>query len=493
MKVLLAERDQNERAGIEWLMKTYSLPVNEVAGAGSLKETLSLLEREVPDILLLELDMIPAESWPQVLRYSKSFCKKVIAVTVEATFAKARQAIELQCVDLLVKPLEPAKVKVAMQKAISLIVQNPAEAGSPLLVEQGFTYRSLFLEEEMVGDSTGVILLQTEDQRKIQELVSFLQHHSFLEVSSIFPLSNLVVCVLETPSGALEEEARKLIRDWESGHAEPLAAVVLPRDTGKASLHDMYQTGRRLLEVTFFIGYHQVITEDAHDGSWRAFDPFLTPKQQREWIDMLNHFDREKIKRWLHEEFLHMEPPFPNPEMLRTRLTSILAQARRFMKTYQLDGPGLEELYMNVFSDILYHPVLYRIVQNFLLFLYELVERASQAEALSKKDVIERGIQYIEEHYADPDLTLQKVTQAIGMSYAYYSHLLMKKLSMTFRQLLTEVRVKEAKVLLAKSQLSIKEIASEVGFRNANYFARNFKKLTGLSPREYRAKLGKED
>ncbi|CEG28555.1 helix-turn-helix domain-containing protein [Bacillus sp. B-jedd] len=491
MKVLLAERDGNERIGIEWLMRTYSLPVNEVLAAGTLPETLSILERVVPDILYIELDMIPAESWPQVQRYCKSFCKKVVAVTVEATFARARQAIDLQCADLLVKPLEPAKVKLAMQRAISMAGNQPAGDSALPLFDQGFTYRSLFLQEELAPGQAGMILLQTEDQRKNAELVAFLNRYPFLEQPAIFPLSNLVVCAFENPGRSLEEEAKKLLRDWDGGEAGPLAAVVIPANADEESLHDMYQTARRLLEFTFFIGYDQVIKKSLA-GGWRAFDPFLTPREQREWIELLNRFDRKGIKKWLHEDFLHMEPPYPNPEMLRTRLTSILAQARRFMKTFHLDGPELEEAYMKVFSDILYNPVLYRIVQNFLLFLYELVDMAAQAEALSKKDVIERGVHYVEEHFADPDLTLEKVTNAIGISYAYYSHILMKKYGMTFRQLLNETRVKEAKKLLAKSQLSVKEIAAETGFRNANYFARIFKKQTGMAPREYRAFNGKE-
>ena len=486
MKVLLAERDGNERIGIEWLMRTYSLPVDQVLAAGSFQETLSILERECPDILYIELDMIPAESWPQVQRYCKSFCKKVVAVTVEATFARARQAIDLQCADLLVKPLEPAKVKFAMQKAISMAGNQPAGDSALPLYDQGFSYRSLFLQEELAPGQAGLILVQPENQRKTPELVAFLNRYPFLEQPAIFPLSNMVVCVFGNPGRSLEEEAKKLLRDWDGGVAGPLAAVVMTAGAEKESLHDMYQTARRLLEFTFFIGYDQVIKEESFAGGWRGFDPFLTPREQREWIELLNRFDRKGIKKWLHEDFLHMEPPYPNPEMLRTRLTSILAQARRFMKTFHLDGPGLEETYMKVFSDILYNPVLYRIVQNFLLFLYELVDMAAQTEALSKKDVIERGIHYVAEHFADPDLSLEKVTNAIGISYAYYSHILMKKYGMTFRQMLNETRVKEAKKLLAKSQLSMKEIAAETGFRNANYFARTFKKLTGMAPREFR-------
>ncbi|CAM4081312.1 hypothetical protein Gste01_02132 [Geobacillus stearothermophilus ATCC 7953] len=70
---------------------------------------------------------------------------------------------------------------------------------------------------------------------------------------------------------------------------------------------------------------------------------------------------------------------------LRRRLTSILAQIRRFMKTYDLDRGGTEREYMRIFQDILYNPVLYRIVQELILFLYRLFHLPGTAFFLMTK------------------------------------------------------------------------------------------------------------
>ena len=489
MKIVIAERDYNEGVAIEWLISTYSIPINKVFVTNTVKETMAVIEKELPELLYLELDMIPAEHWSQVRRSVKNFSPKIIAVTAEATFERAKQAIELGSVDLLVKPLDPVKIKQCLRMALSLLAsREPIHTFSPNK-DEGYSYQSIFLDQEQNNGDISLMLLHAENNKKISDLLQFLTYFPFRDHPTILPLSDMVVCLFKNPTQHTKEEASKILREWEASNIEPLAAVVIPPNNEMKSVYEMYKAARRLLEMTFFIGYRQVILPKEVNEHWREIDPFLTSAEQREWVEMLNGFDKHRIKRWMHQEFLHMETPFPNPEKLRTRLTSILAQIRRFMKTYQLDHDEMEEYYMKIFSEILFNRVLYRIVQEILLFLYDLLDRAKTGEVFSKKDVIERGLLYIEKHYTNPDLTLEDVAVAVGRSTSYYSHLLMKKQGISFRQYLTNIRINEAKRLLHDGQLSIKEIAYHVGFRNPSYFTRIFKEMTKISPREFRMQI----
>lgn len=486
MKIVIAERDNHEGVAVEWLISTYSIPINTVFITKTVKETMAILEKEMPELLYLELDMIPAEHWLQIQRYVKIFSPKIIAVTAEATFERAKQAIELGSVDLLVKPLDPVKIKQCLQMTLSLMAQRETVEVFSSHKDEGYSYQTLFLDLEQNTGEIALMLLHPETNNKVADLLQFLTYFPFRDRPTILPLTDMVVCLFLNPTQHLRDEAWKVLTEWETSSFEPLAAVIIPANHEMKSVHEMYLDARRLLEMTFFIGYRQVILPKEGYESWYEMDPFLTSAEQREWVEMLNSFDKQKIKEWMHQEFLHMESPFPNPEKLRTRLTSILAQVRRFMKTYQLDQDEMETHYMKIFSEILYNRVLYRIVQEMLLFLYELLDRSKIAEVFSKKDVVERGILYIEKHYSNPDLTLENVAGAVGRSTAYYSHLLMKRQGMSFRQLLATKRINEAKRLLNGSQLSIKEIADQVGFRNPSYFTRLFKEMTTMSPRDYR-------
>lgn len=485
MRIVIAERDNHERVAIEWLISTYSIPINNVIAARTVKETLAIVEKEMPEILYLELDMISAENWSIMMKYVQSYSPRVIAVTAEATFERAKQAIELGSVDLLVKPLDPVKVKDCLRMAWSLVSSQKKINDSSPYKEEGYSYRSLFLDQELNNGDLTLVILHAENKKKYADLLEFLTCYPFREYPKILPLADLVVCLFNQTQ-YIREEVSKFLREWESFNIEPLAAVIIPPNHKMKTVHEMYESARSLLEMTFFIGYRQVILPKEGYESWQEIDPFLTSAEQREWVEMLKSFDKQKIKNWMHQEFLHMETPFPNPEKLRTRLTSILAQVRRFMKAYQLDHGEMEDYYIKIFAEILYNRVLYRIVQEMLLFLYELLDQAKNSDLFSKKDVIERGLLYIEKHYTNPNLTLEDVAEAVGRSTAYYSHLLMKRQGMSFRQHLANKRISEAKRLLYEGRLSIKQIAYQVGFRNPSYFTRIFKEMTNMAPREYR-------
>ncbi|KJE26117.1 helix-turn-helix domain protein [Geobacillus kaustophilus] len=483
MKLVIAERDDKEREAIRWLVSAYSLPIEQVYTAANVEEMMALLEREAPELLYVELDMIPYERWPKATSRVRLFCQRVIAVTAEATFARAKQAIDWQCVDLLVKPLEPAKLKQALRTAASLSSNSRSSLPAGLDAHHG-DYRALFYDDPAAA-STHVWLVQAEQPALSQEVIRFLTNYPFRGRARVLPLTQMAVCLLPDLPGDGKEEAWKLLRDWEEEHLEPLAVVVMPPDA-KQTVRAQYQAARRLLETTFFIGYRQVIAPASEYEQWRELDPFLTPEEQRQWIEMLERFDHEGVKRWLQREFWHWSPPFPSPEMVRTRLTSILAQIRRFMKTYGLDRGGTEREYMRMFQEILYNRVLYRIVQELILFLYRLFHEAKRAEEDARVDAVERGLRYMEAHFRDPSLTLERVAAAAGRSPAYFSHLLSTKRGMTFRQWLTNRRLEEAKRLLRQTDLSIKEIAEQTGFRTAHYLTRVFKAEMNQTPTAYR-------
>ena len=93
------------------------------------------------------------------------------------------------------------------------------------------------------------------------------------------------------------------------------------------------------------------------------------------------------------------------------------------------------------------------------------------------------GVLY--EEYTDPSLDLAKVAKKMPISPKRLSDILNRGVGKSFRQLLRQVRVEEAKRMLATRQFSVKEVAARVGFADSHYFSRSFKELTGQSATEY--------
>lgn len=485
VKLLIAERDHQERNAIKWLISAYSLPIESVFLASTTQEAMRLLEKEAPDVLYIELDMIRKEDWSAFKHYVKLYTKKVVCVTAEATFERAKQAIECQSVDLLVKPIEPVKIKHSLSAAIHSI---PSEVSRSFEVEKAsspLSYRSLFVEQT-IHSAVSLMLFKAESNTSISKLRDFLEEEASPKIPLIFPLTDVVVCLHSSDEKQVKHDATRLLQEWEQRYEEPLVIVLISNQEQYQSIYEMYQQARKLLEVTFFIGFKQIIIPREDLKSWRTMDPFLTPDEQRLWIEMLNHFSKDQIKQWMYEEFLQLKAPYPQPGLLRTRLTSILAQVRRFMKTYHLHEQEIEKQYVKIFDDILYTPVLYRIVQEMLLFIYDLLDEAKRMQQTTRTNIIEKGLAFIEKHFRNPKLSLEMVAKEVNRSSSYYSHLLMQKHGTSFRQIVMSLRINEAKKLLQETDLSVQEIADQVGFKNANYFSKVFKEVVHVTPRQYR-------
>jgi two-component system response regulator YesN len=120
-------------------------------------------------------------------------------------------------------------------------------------------------------------------------------------------------------------------------------------------------------------------------------------------------------------------------------------------------------------------------MERFIDTVYQHREKKKTSVHLTK------AIEYIRGHYSEM-ITLNKVAGGVYVSEYYLSHLFRKEMNITFSDYVCKVRIEKAKELLqGDSNARIQEISEKIGFNDANYFAKIFKKLTGVSPKEYQA------
>jgi len=93
---------------------------------------------------------------------------------------------------------------------------------------------------------------------------------------------------------------------------------------------------------------------------------------------------------------------------------------------------------------------------------------------------------YIDENYANPDLSLNHLSQEFNLSPSYLSQLFKEEFGDKFIDYLVEVRIAEAKKRLQQTSDPIQAIAQQVGYVHSFSFIRAFKKLVGQTPGEFR-------
>ncbi|MGG6312682.1 response regulator [Paenibacillus macerans] len=102
---------------------------------------------------------------------------------------------------------------------------------------------------------------------------------------------------------------------------------------------------------------------------------------------------------------------------------------------------------------------------------------------------IEEALRFIREHYGDPELNLGRVCRHVYLSTSYFSALFKQHAGCTFVEYLTRLRIDKAKELLALTRLKTYDVAGKVGYGDPQYFSVIFKRVTGVTPKEYRSAL----
>jgi AraC-like DNA-binding protein/cupin superfamily acireductone dioxygenase involved in methionine salvage len=94
-------------------------------------------------------------------------------------------------------------------------------------------------------------------------------------------------------------------------------------------------------------------------------------------------------------------------------------------------------------------------------------------------------IKYINIRYMKK-ITLESIADNFYISPYYLSRIFRKETGFTFVEYLNSLRIREAQQLLKESQLNVSEIAEKVGYESQTHFGRVFKKITGMSPLQFR-------
>ena len=102
-----------------------------------------------------------------------------------------------------------------------------------------------------------------------------------------------------------------------------------------------------------------------------------------------------------------------------------------------------------------------------------------------KHEDLKKVIMFIQNNF-DKSLTLEMIAKQIMISPNHLCKYFKKKMGITVFQYINQYRINQSIYYLLHSQLTIIDIAMNCGFDNISYYIRTFKKITGLTPKQYR-------
>jgi two-component system response regulator YesN len=110
----------------------------------------------------------------------------------------------------------------------------------------------------------------------------------------------------------------------------------------------------------------------------------------------------------------------------------------------------------------------------------------AHSETKNHRAMINELKTYIEENFENPDLSLKHLSDRFHISGKYASYLFKEEFNMKFVDFIVQLRMERAEELLANTEESVQNIALQVGYANSITFGRVFKRITGVTPGDYR-------
>lgn len=98
---------------------------------------------------------------------------------------------------------------------------------------------------------------------------------------------------------------------------------------------------------------------------------------------------------------------------------------------------------------------------------------------------LQAAIEYLETHFID-EISTNRLADLAGVSVPHFNRLFRKVLRLSPMEYVLSLRVQEAQRLLATTRQSMSEIAAAVGFYDQSHFTKRFRKITGITPLQYR-------
>ena len=512
-RILIADDEMIECRALEMMIRN-DFPGEEVLPfASNGLELIALIEREHPDVAVVDINM-PGMTGLEALElvHSRNPGMKMIICTAYSDFDYLRQAMQLGASDYLLKPVKHQDFQNTMRKVLGELEKEKEKSEKEASLQRQIGEMNEVLGTEFLSS----LLLGVPDMTGFEQYVSSLPQNYHGTVMM------LLTGVLEgkesgkkvkLPERQITEEFRKYCRCISRSLREEICVLVFPsRGADQTNavkwLEDMCQMVSRVFRernhILLDVGVSswKLRVEDmtlmldeckiaARTGEGIGVHFYTRMESEGEEDPLANAFlecrgflndgDWKRCISILEGAFDQPETAACGPDRLKAYVMRgviflMEGQERPFSTRYQkengVDWTGLTAC---------------RETEQIRTWLLGQVRRSVEIkqDTIRLEEHVMRALLFMEENY-EKDISLDQTAGSAGISSFYLSRLLKQEVGKTFVEILTDLRMSRAIVLLQEKKYQVKDIARMTGYPNVTYFYRAFKKYTGMNVGELR-------
>ncbi len=528
--VMIIDDDTAVREHLKGIIDWEGLGLRLVCEAGDSETARELYTLHAPKIIVTDIN-IPTLSG---LELAREFLKsdpeiRFIVITGYSDFEYVRDSVALGAVELLSKPLFPADINRSLRKAVdyfdelrrqqtsSKLLTQLVRENLPILRDRYAAYllqphaglqlpdvtrRLRMLGIELSGESLAVVLMAPEvPEERVNDPEAWMvgirnvaekqlaaagfSRFTFLDdgnrlrclVGWGFPDGEEL---LEQTVTRISEQVRFLFQmELSAGIGQPVDSLL--ELSVSASQAASALGSLALMESGDIVSYKNLVRLEVSAPLYR--DPLL--------LELAGHFKANRPDSLRDAIDRH----FAGQAALRVDMARLREFAIEYISLlYPLSismglSPSVIPDYPGVLSQLFTCKTPERLREQLTSVTDELLKALFQKRSDSRHRLIETARDYIDANLSNPQISLERVSSEIGLSGIYFCKLFHKETGVSFNEYLNSQRIRLAKKLLAETSKKVFEVCYEAGYSDPKYFNRVFKRLTGVTPLEYKKNL----
>lgn len=479
--VLVVEDEKLIRQGIRTMIQRSGVPVEVVMECNNGEMALEILQEQQIDVVFTDIRM-PKLNGIELVQKIQELPNKpiVVAISGYADFSYAVEMLRLGAREYILKPVEREKLQEVLQKLEEEIQANrESSRTNQKLGYQQLKY--LMLNEQITEEE--MYTLQTEYESEFS-LQSFY-------VYAVNPRKQEIVSDRYIYLHNIEGNDIYLVSE---GNAEAISHGELSQmHVGISALHNgikelrvAYKEAVEARHRAFCSNRQAVCVEEKEKRIPEALledgKKLLDTEMKLQRVQLLGTDKTEEVVRAWKNFFQAVKSERIKPHGFEDGMDNFFREVKKtYRNVLEKDNDVLEKL-----ADFYSYACLDDFEAEFMDWILEVHERInSQFETNKNRQKIQQAMEYIQENY-DKDLNMAVVSNHLSMNYSLFSYLFKEYTGNNFVNYLKNIRMEEAKKLLAETDLRIIEISQKVGYDNEKHFMKIFKASCGVSPSEYR-------
>ncbi|NOU66996.1 response regulator [Paenibacillus sp. LMG 31461] len=529
LKVLIVDDEYYFRQALKISLPWEELGFQIAGEAKNGAEALSLMSEIAPDIVLVDINMPIMDGMEFIQKAKQSEQEtKFIMLTGQSEFVYAKMAVQLGVFNYVLKPIDEDELRNSLLEIKNLIdkehavkldyehLKKQAKEHMPMLKErllnewlQGsrvidplsskerLQYLGINLDAPfhmvVVADIDSQDDLVTKEDMHIRKLAVQDIAQEFIQntypYDSCHDTNDRYVMIIGVPNASYErmEAISEAIR--KSVQATLGCTVTIGVGNGYPAFESIsvsYQEALFALKHRFVLGGNQVILHSMIAESGMKVSLFSVERR----IGLLMSMrigNLSEAEEWLTTFFQDARTKNASTEMLFVAALEIVSTCLEFLDE-------MSQSFEHVFQDTAQTDIfqfiqqmnsfgeLERWVRNLILKVIAHVHGRKQNRAVKVVDEVKS---YIQSHYGNEELRIVDLAKSVHMNYNHLCYVFKKETSITINDYLTEIRITKAKGLFDQGEKIVQYVASKVGYADANYFGKCFKKYIGITPSKY--------